>query len=787
MRALDRKLWRDVWHYRSQLAAIVAVVTCGIALFVTLRSMNGYLRGARDRYYRDYRFADVFAALKRAPLGVVRRAADVRGVRAVDARLTFHVTLDVPGLAEPAVGRLVSIAVPRRDGLNELHLQSGRWPATSRATEVLASSAFSKANRLQLGDSLGAVIHGRWQWLRIVGTAISPEYVYEIGGATIFPDNRRFGVIWLGYEALADAFDMQGTFNYLSLTLEPGSSELAVIDAIDRLLAPYGGFGAFGRRQHVSAAFLDGEIEETQVTSVFLPGVFLGVTAFLLHIVLSRLVGTQRDQIATLKAFGYSNVSVGAHYLSLALVPVALGCALGSALGLWLAELLARVYARFYQFPTADFSPDWTVVWAAVAVGVGAGMVGALGTVMRSVALPPAEAMRPEAPARFRAGLLERLALLRRMSPSMRVVARNLARRPVKMLLSLTGLALAVGMVITVLAMYDAIDFMKQSYFYQVAREDVKVVFESARPLQAVTDLAKLPGVLVAEPLRAVPVRLQAHQRRYQTALIAATRDAELHRIVDEHGRAHLPPHSGILLSRILARILDVRVGDRVLVDVLEGGREHRVVSVAGIIDELMGTAAYMDAAALRELLGGAPAVSGAYLSIDARRADSLYARLKRLPSVAGVEVRVVALRGFERTIAESFSISLFTMMIFACVIAFGVVYNGARVALSERGRELASLRVLGFTRQEVTSMLLGEQAVLTLLAIPLGFAVAFGLCWLLAVRFDSELFRIPIVVDPRSYVLGAVAVIVSGILSGLAIRGRVRRLDLVAVLKTRE
>ena len=787
MRALDRKLWRDAWHYRSQLAAIVAVVTCGIALFVTLRSMNGYLRGSRDRYYREYRFADVFAPLKRAPLGVARRASRIGGVRAVDARLMYDVTLDVPGLPEPAVGRLVSLSVPRRDGLNELHLQSGRWPAMASSAEVIASGAFSKANRLQLGDSVGAVINGRWQWLRIVGTAISPEYVYEIGSGTIFPDNRRFGVLWIGDETLADAFEMQGAFNHLSLTLQAGASERAVIDDIDHLLAPYGGFGAYGRREHVSAAFLDGEIEETQVTSVFLPAVFLGVTAFLLHIVLSRLVGTQRDQIATLKAFGYSNVTVGAHYLALALIPVGLGCALGSGFGLWLAELLARVYARFYQFPSADFFPDWGVVWAACAVGTAAGVVGALGTVLRGVSLPPAEAMRPEAPARFRAGFLERVAAFRRITPATRVVARNLARRPVKMLFSVVGLSFAVGMVVTVLAMYDAIDLMKELLFYHVGREDVRVVFEEPRPRSAMDDLARLPGVLTTEPMRVVPVRLQIRQRRYQTVIRASWKNEELHRIVDQHGRVQQAPRAGILVSQILARILDIRVGDYLFVDVLEGARAHRVVPVAGIVDELLGSIAYMDADALRELVGGVPVVSGAYLSVDPRVADSLYSRLKRLPSVAGVEVRDVELRGFEQTIAESFSISLFTMMAFACVIAFGVVYNGARVALSERGRELASLRVLGFTRQEVTAMLLREQAVLTLLAIPGGFAVAYGLCWLLAVRFESELFRLPIVVNPRSYVLGALVVVVSGAMSGLAVRGRVRHLDLVAVLKTRE
>ncbi|HEY7568825.1 MAG TPA: ABC transporter permease [Gemmatimonadaceae bacterium] len=786
MRAIDRKLLRDAWHYRSQLGVIATVVTCGIALFVTLRSMNGYLRGSRDRYYREYRFADVFAPLKRAPLGAARVAQASVGVRAVEARLTFDVTLDVPGLVEPAIGRLVSVPVPRRPGLNELHLQRGRWPERHLA-EVIASGAFARANRLSLGDSLGAVMHGRWQWLRIVGIAISPEYVYEIGSAGIFPDNRRFGVLWMSYDALADAFDMRGAFNHLSLALAPGASERGVMDSIDRLLAPYGGFGAFGRRTHVSAAFLEGEIEETQITSVFLPGIFLGVTAFLLHLVLSRLIGTQREQIATLKAFGYSNISIGAHYLELALVPVVLGCSLGTALGLWLAELLATVYAQFYQFPSVEFVPDWRIVWAAVAVGVAAGLLGALGSVRRSVRLPPAEAMRPEAPTRFRAGLLESLRAFQRLGPATRVVARNMQRRPGKVLLSALGLAFAVGMVVTVLAMYDAIDLMKEVQFFRVSREDARVTFESPRRAAAVAQLAQLPGVLSAEPLRVVPVRLQFRQRRYQTTIIALSERGELRRIIDEHGSEHRAPRAGLLVSQLLARVLAVRPGDLVIVDVLEGKRERRLLPVAGTVAELLGTAAYMDAAALGDLLGDGDVVSGAFLSIDPRVADAVYGRLKRLPAVAGVEVREAALRGFERTIAESFSISLFTMMLFACVIAFGIVYNGARVALSERGRELASLRVLGFTRQEVTTMLLGEQAILTMLAIPMGFAIAYGLCSLLSWRFESELFRFPVVVNVQSYLIGAVVVIASGLLSGLAVRGRVRRLDLVAVLKTRE
>lgn len=785
VRPLQRKLVRDLWHYRGPLAAIVAVTTCGIALFISLRSMNGYLRLSRDRYYASYRLADVFAPVKRAPASVAARVGAIPSVDAVDQRIVHDVTLDVAGLPEPATGRLVSVPVPRQQMLNELHLATGRWPRPDVANEVVASVAFSQANHLAAGDSIGAVMNGRWEWLRIVGTGMSPEYVYEIGGTNIFPDNRRFGVIWMSRNALANAFDMPGAFNDLVLGLAPGALSHEVIAEVDRLLAPYGSAGAFVRKDLMSVQFLDGEIDETTVTSVLLPGIFLGVTAFLLHIVLSRLVSLQREQIAVLKAFGYSNAAVGAHFLGLAIAPVAAGACAGSGLGVWLAARLADIYARFFQFPPAPFVADWRVVFVAVVIAVGAAAIGSMGAVLRCVSLPPAEAMRPESPVQYTrtghslAGWVK--------APAMRIIARNLERRPGRTLLAIVALALALSIVTTSGAMFDAISYMKELQFNLAAREDVTVVFEAPGTLGAVSNLRGLPGVLAAEPFRALPVRLRSSTRSYRTGVIGLPGDGRLHRIVDEDRREFHPPHAGLLLSSVLAHLLDVRVGDRIVVEVLEGTRARRLVEVAGVVDELFGATAYMDLTALGALAESGPVISGAFLATDPRLADSLYVRLKRLPAVSGVRVRSAELAAFERTIAESFTISLSVTMLFALVIAFGIVYNGARVALSERGRELASLRVLGFSKREVTAMLLGEQALLTVLSIPAGFAIAYGLCWLLSVRFESDLYRIPIVTSAVTYAFGAFVVALSAMLSGLAVMGRVRRLDLVAVLKTRE
>lgn len=790
MRPLDRKLLRDIWHLRGPFFAVVLVVASGIALFVALRSMQGYLTGAQADYYRNQRFADLFAHARRAPDSLAREIAAIPGVAVVETRIVADILLDVPGLAEPATGRVVSLPESGRPRLNDLYLRRGRLPMPGETDAVVVSDAFATANRLAPGDRIGAVLYGRWQALRIVGTAVSPEFVYEIGGGDVFPDNRRFGALWMGRRALANAFALEGAWNDLVATLAPGALEPEVLARFDRLLAPYGGHGAYGREDHLSHRFLSDEIQETRVTSVLVPSIFLAVTAFLIHLVLGRLVGTQRDQIAVLKAFGYPSPAVAGHYIGLALAPVGAGCLLGIAVGVWFASRLAAVYADFFQFPEVAFAPRAGVVLTGVGIGLASGFAGALGAARRVLALPPAEAMRPEAPARFRPSLVERGPWGPLLSTPARIVVRHLHRSPVKALLSVAGLAAAGAILVVSPFFFDAVDRLKDVQFDHVQREEVAVSFREVRDPAALDELRRLPGVHRVEPYRVVDARLSAVRsgnRRERVGLTGLTPGAELRRIVDQNLRAQQPPPTGVLLSAMLADRLGVRAGDRVEVAILEGRRPRIELTVEGTTDDLLGSAAYLDLEFLNREMGESDVASGAFLAVDLAALEELYARLKRLPGVSGVGVRAAARAGFERTIAESFRISLTVTILFACVLAAGMVYNGARVALSEHGRELASLRVLGFTQGEVATLLLGEQAILTLTSLPFGLLAGYGLCWLIVLRVQSELFRIPLVVTATTPLFAVAAVLAAAVLSGWVVRRRLSRLDLVAVLKTRE
>jgi putative ABC transport system permease protein len=787
MTSLNRKLLRDLRHMGGQVLAVMLVVACGMAAYITMRSAYESLVVSQFEYYRDYRFAEIFAQVKRAPESLAARLTAIPGVDRVDTRIVFEVALDVPGLEEPATGRLVSVPEKNRPRLNQLHLREGRYIEPRQRDEVLISEAFASANRLRIGDTFGAILNGRRQQLRIVGIAISPEYVYEIRGADVFPDNRRFGILWMSREVLGPAFDLKEGFNDLSLSLSPGADPAEIIARLDRLLEDYGGLGAYGREEQISHRFLSDEIAQDRVTGFFIPSIFLGIAAFLIHIILSRMIALQRPQIALLKAFGYGRRAIGGHYLKFALVIIAGGSLLGFALGIWFGTYLSEMYARFFHFPALRFRTTPTLIGWAVLISGGSACLGALAAVRKAAALPPAEAMRPEPPPRFHTGWLERLGMQGLFSPAARMILRNLARKKTKALLSVFGIAWAVAILVVGFYGFDAIDYIMKVQFGIIQREDATVLFHNPRPARVRYDLNHLPGVKESEPFRMVPARLRFGHRSKRLGILGLTPDGRLRSLVDTRLRPIALPPEGIVLNTKLAEILGVSAGDALQIEVLEGKRPVRNLVVSRLVDEMIGISAYMDIRALHRMMEEEPTASGAYLAVDPPQATTLYSRLKQTPVVGGVGIREAMLESFKQTIAENMTISTTMLIIFACVIAFGLVYNGARIALSERGNELASLRVLGFTQREVSVLLLGEQAILTLLAMPLGCLLGWGVCALIIRAAESELYRMPLVITGKTYVLAFLIVAVSALLSGLLVRQRIRHLDLVSVLKTRE
>ncbi len=413
MKALDLKLIRDLLEMKGQMLAICLVIGCGVATFVMSFNTLESLEKSKADYYRDYRFADIFAGIVRAPRSIQNRIAAISGVNQVETRVVMQANLSVEGMDEPAVGRLISIPDRNEPLLNALHIRRGRMIENGRIREVVVSEAFADAHEFEPGDEIEAILNGSKEKLKIVGIAISPEYIYQLQGGSILPDDLHFGVFWMGYEELSSAFDMEGGFNDVSLTLTMEASEPDVIRQLDQILKNYGGLGAHSREEQVSNRFISDEIKNLKGTGLVVPSIFLAVAGFLLNVVMTRLISTQREQIAALKAFGYSNVEVGIHYLKLTLLISLVGAFIGTFVGMQLGKGMTGMYADFYRFPVFDFVVNWKVVMAAILVAIISGTLSVLSAVLHAVKLPAAEAMRPEPPATFRQTLIERMGLQR--------------------------------------------------------------------------------------------------------------------------------------------------------------------------------------------------------------------------------------------------------------------------------------------------------------------------------------------------------------------------------------
>lgn len=786
MRALNIKLLRNLWTLKGQGIAIAAVIATGVAMYVMSLTALESLRLSQNSVYQNQRFAHLFANLKRAPESLAERLRDIPGVATLETRVQAPLNIQMPGFDDPITGLALSIPDGSQPQLNRLYLRAGQLPEPNRDEQVVISEAFAEAHQLAPGDPLPVVINGRYQRLLITGIALSPEYIYQIRPGDLFPDYARYGILWMNRSALEAAYGMDGAFNNVTATLSPRYSSDRVIEAIDLVLAPWGGLGAYDREDQISHRYLEQELTSIEGMALFLPLIFLGVAAFLLNVVAARLIRTQREQVAVLKAFGYSRTAVAMHYLMLVLVVVLIGSVAGVLLGVWMAAGMASMYQEYFRFPWLEFRLRPMVAISAIMIAGGATVVGTLSAVHRAFKLPAAEAMRPEPPAQFRRTLVERLGITWLSQPT-RMILRNVERQPVKAGLSILGIAFAIAMMMLTGFQKGSIDYMMDVQFRLAQKQDMTVTFVEATDGRAINELRALPGVRHVESFRSAPAILRYGHREHRTAVQGYQPDSQLNTILNNTLQPITLPEDGVMLTDHLANMLGIKPGDLLQVSVQEGRRPELEIPVAGLVTEFVGVGAYMRQANLSRLLREGDTVSGAFLAVDPEAATDISRRLQDMPRVAGVSLQKTTISAFHSMMDET--ILLFTLfsMVMAGSIAFAVVYNNARIAFAERGRELASLRVLGFTRSEVAFILIGELLLLTVLAIPVGFALGYGLSWLLTIAMATDLFRIPLIITPQTYATAAVGVLIATVLSALIIARSLMRLDMVSALKAAE
>ncbi|KDM89873.1 ABC transporter permease [Photobacterium galatheae] len=786
MRALEKKLIRNLWQIRGQVLAIALVIAAAVAMMVLSSGTYRSLELTRNLYYEQYRFADVFANLKRAPNRTMAEIRQISGVVSADASIRQYALLDMPDVIEPVRGLFVSLPEGTAP-LNQLVLRTGKWPAADSASQLLVHEAFAEAHDLRPGDRIQATIYGKRHAFTVAGIALSPEFVYALGPGDLIPDNRRFGIFWMNRDALASAGNLDGALNTVALKLSPAANPDEVIAELDQILARYGGTGAYTRKDQLSDSFIDSELKELKSMTRIMPPIFLVIAVFLLNIAIGRLVETERGQIGLLKAIGYGDMAIGFHYLQTALMIACIGIGIGWLSGGWMGHGMAQMYIEYFKFPVLRYHITPDVFLGAAAISIAAASLGAMAAIRKAVRLPPAVAMAPPPPPRYQTGFGEKMGLFRGITPSGRMIIRHLVRWPFRSGLTVLGVTMAIALLLSTLNFFDSIDVMLDSFFHRNNRQDMTLSFTEIRPDSAAADLRHLDGVLKVELQRNVSARLVSGHVSKRTAVQGLDPGAELSYPLDMSGRKIFLPAEGVVLNAWLARYLNVRQGDLLGIEVLEGRMPELWIPVTGVSKEYVGLSAYMNRTTLNRYLRDGPVANTAIVTVDATKQRSFYRKIREMPFVAGVTSLDVSEALFRRLIQQNLFTIVTFYVLFASVLAFGVVYNNARLTLIERSREFSLLRVLGFHQREVAWILGGEVALLTFLALPLGCILGYGLVRLIVTFFASDLYRIPFAIEGSTYGYAVIAILIAAVLSGLLALYRLRELDLLSVLKERE
>ncbi len=801
MSALDKKLLRDMVRLWAQALAIALVMASGVTTLILAVGAYRSLEETRSAYYERYRFADVFATAKRAPEFVERQILEISGVAAAEARIQEFALLDIEGMEQPATGLAMSLPDYRELRLNRIYLRKGRLPDPGRVDEVTINEAFATAHNFELGAKFHAILNGYKRPLTVVGIALSPEFIYSIGPGDLIPDDRRFADLWMSEKAMAAMFDLDGAFNSVSLKLLRGANQAEVIKQLDDILERYGGTGAYGRKDQPSHAFIDAELKQLKSMAQVIPPIFLLVSAFLINITLTRLIALEREQIGLLKALGYRRLTIAVHYMKLIVFIAAVGIVIGVVAGTWLGQGLTRLYADFFHFPFLIFKRGMDIYAIAAGISLATALLGGLRSIYTALTLPPAVAMSPPLPTHYAHLGIEKLQLIRHLSQLTIMAIRHIIRWPVRSALTVLGIAMSGALLITALFSLDSIEFMIDTIYFQADRQDATVNFTHEQPRKVLQEVEHLPGVLRVEPYRSVAVRLRHGHYNRKLAIVGRPPGADLSRILDRDNRPVELPQSGLLLSERVAKLLHVSRGDMVDVEILDDSRGQgsldatsigtrrstRRLPVAGIIQSYLGLAVYMDLLALNEMLDEAPVVSGVHIAIDKSRTGELFKAIKGLPAVSAIALQDASLAKFRETLATNLTIMTTVYVVLSVIIAFGVVYNSARIQLSERVREFASLRVLGFTKGEVSHVLLLELAILVAAAIPLAFVIGYGFAWATVQGFESDLYSLPFIIKSNTYAISALVVLAAATVSALIVRRRIDQLDMIKALKTRE
>lgn len=791
MSVLDRKLVRDLAASKGLVLAITALVAVGVMCFIYMRSAYRSLLQAQEEYYTQSRMADFWIDLKKVPVSELSLVAELPGISEIRPRIQFFATVDLDRVPVPLNGLVLTLPDERQPVINDVVLKRGSYFTDRRRNEVLVNDAFAQRHNLYPGMWIHLILNDRREELFIVGTAVSSEFVYLVGPGGLAPDPDHFGVFYLKDSFAEEVFDFDGAANQLVGLLTPEYRQRPddVLRRAEQQLEDYGVFAVTPRKDQSSNRFLSDEIAGLGVFATIMPTIFLAIAALVLNVLMARLIEQQRTIVGTLKGLGYSGGPIFWHFIKFGGLIGLCGGALGCVAGYGMSEMVIRLYRQFFEFPNLVNYVSPRLYAVGVVISLLCAVIGSAQGARAALRLQPAEAMRAKPPSKGGKVWLERIGWFwNSLNSAWRMTLRGVLRNRLRTAVALLASAMGAAILVCGFMLQAAMGFLISYQFEFILKSDVDLSFRDERGIDAWYEARGLPGVDRAEPTLNVACEFVHGPYRRKGTITGLSPNATLTMPRDIDGNRVAMPPVGIAITRRLAEMLHVQPGDFLMVQPTKGLRQPREVPVVAITDSYVGLSVYADIRYLAKIIGEELAVTGMQLQVDPRetvRAE-LFRELKQLPALQAMNMRSDMIANLN-SVVETQRIFIGLLVLFAGVIFFASLLNASLISLAERRREVATLRVLGYSNWQIGGLFLRESMVVNLVGTLIGMPLGYSLALLISQQYDTEMFRFPLIVSPDIWLKTVALALMFGLAAHAVVQRDIFRMNWRDALNVKE
>lgn len=778
---------REILKSKGQFIAAAAVIFAGIVMFSASYMSYQNLKNSVDSYYEQYRFLDYYAEVQSLSQAAVNEVKGLKGVKDAIGRITVDVGADMSENKRVTV-RLISLPDKGQPEINQLVLRSGGYLSDNDQNSCLVSRKFAEFYRLKKGSKIKAVINLKIHEFNVDGIVDSPEFIYAMKSSTeVSPSPEKFGVVYIKESAAKSILGTGAMYNQLLAVFEKGSAEKELVDEVEDTLQPYGFISGTEREDQLSNTMVDNEISELEQIAFMFPMLFLTVAATIIYIMQRRIISNQRTLIGVMKALGYTNGRILLHYILYSVLIAFTGAIPAVFVGLLVGMKFTQLYNQIFSIPVMEIKIYWSIFAMGILMSIGFCLLAGYNAAKRVLDIQPAEAMRSEAPKSGKRIFLERVGFIwNRLYFGWKMSIRNIFRSRTRTMFTIVGMMATIMFFMVSLFFMDSIKFILHQNFEVFQRQDYKVVFSQPSSYYDAIELKSLNGIRKVEPILEVPIELTKGWRTEETLAIGLINDNSFYRLIDEIRAPVKVPGSGILIAHSIAEKLDIKPGDTVKVKLYLGKVLEKDVKVAGIVKQYAGFSCYMNIKELGELAEEGIYATGALISMKAGSEDLVIDKLYEMSGIETVEARADSYKDFLQFMNLMNTFVAF-MIFFGTIMGFAIVFNTTVINIMERRRELASLKVLGYTGREVENIILRENMMIGVISLLPGIVFGRFMCGFLAHQFSNELFALEVVISPITYIITCLSVFVFTVIAQLANRKSISGLDMVEVLKNRE